>query len=73
MRTMGGFDSSIIGPTGRAVADTVFKGCENRTEVAAFMSAQVVEARVVGVVVGFLVGSIVTGAGVAYLYGKGHI
>lgn len=59
-------DANILGPTGRVVSETVFKGCENRAQVAAFMSAQVVEARVSGAVVGFLVGAVAGAVGVGW-------
>jgi hypothetical protein len=64
------YDTSIVGPTGRVIADTVFEGCKNRTQVAAFMGAQVTEARVTGVAVGFIVGAVVGAVGSFYIAHK---
>lgn len=64
------YDTSIVGPTGRVLADTVFEGCKNRTQVAAFMAAQVTEARVTGVAVGFVVGGLLGAIGTLYVMSK---
>jgi hypothetical protein len=64
---------TIAGVSGREMADSIFRGCENRTAVAAFLVAQHAEARITGAVIGFAAGALVTFGALAYLRAKGSL